>query len=286
MLSVDRAVDIFRCLHKVTGKGEPLKVGYMDFRNMILASLAVHPSMHTEDGDVPGLDAEKCSRIVKTIHNDLIAQDSKNKKNPRPRVEKRRQSVKMYACSQTPEVRERIRVVFDPSQSLGMVFRNTVVRTVKKGGQASLFGVEKGWRIAEVCGKKVVRGFRGSDRSIYHLLTRDKSIPLGVVFDCEPDTKEAAEEARIQGKGGAGEVTLVFEANDVGLSIVTNGGVVGTVILKMTTYISLSTYKVTEPSEPHSLGVRPGWVIVKLGSEPIPEFKNPESIDDHVQTGG
>mmetsp|Transcript_24271 Transcript_24271/g.36403 ORF Transcript_24271/g.36403 Transcript_24271/m.36403 type:complete len:737 (-) Transcript_24271:220-2430(-) len=266
---INALVDICRELHTIAGGGNSLKVDFGNFRNLILASLAIHPRMHAIEGDFRGLDAEKSARAIKYVKRHLLATVGAKARPPlAPKLP--RQVVSSHVAIAPGDTREQVRVVFDASKPLGMVFRDTVVRKVSSGMQASQFGVQKGWRIAEVCGKQVIRGFRGSDRSIFHHLKKDKdrTIPLGVVFDCGKESKEDVLTAKKKGVNGAGLITLVFEANDVGLSIVTSNGVVD---------------KVSVPSEPHSLGVAPGWVIYKVNSMPVIPKDKGISVDDFIQ---
>eukprot|EP00466_Bigelowiella_natans_P009296 jgi/Bigna1/76016/fgenesh1_pg.38_\ len=94
-----------------------------------------------------------------------------------------------------------------------MIFRTSLSTIqVRAGGQADLMGVQRGWRIAEVCGKPVIRGFKGSDRSVYYHITKDKTMQIGVVFECRDEgasrTPASKESARIAALGWFGACTV------------------------------------------------------------------------------
>ncbi len=104
-----------------------------------------------------------------------------------------------------------------------MSFLDTVIMEVFAGAQAESLGVEPGWCIAEVGGKAVLRGFAGSDRAIFHRISESKNKPITLVFEAPPSEKGFDPSPQIAANGAA-TVTLVLEAKDVGLTIVTKAG--------------------------------------------------------------
>mmetsp|Transcript_11451 Transcript_11451/g.28200 ORF Transcript_11451/g.28200 Transcript_11451/m.28200 type:complete len:930 (+) Transcript_11451:146-2935(+) len=344
--------DIIDAVNREASGNKPETDLSMDlFRTVTLATLAIHPHMHAKKSSTPGLNADKCRRVLVRAYEHLRKRFDDEKKaglnmdtqersylpkikpNGVRTVNLKRASteeakLKDYATELKDRTREsdngtgtsgqlneeelknlepadpptkngfkkphgalrqnslfsvksfeeiyvepeKMRVVFDPSKPLGMVFADTIVKKVRAGGQADLYGVQVGWRIVEVCGKPVIRGFKGSDRSIFYNITKDKSIPIGVVFECRDENphKRAPVTAQEMAKAsaGAGEVTLVFEANDIGLSIITSAGVVD---------------KVAKNSEAESLGVSPGWVVKSIDGMLLPAAIKGISIDDYIQ---